>query len=384
MNPVAERAAAWLTTRREEMEKALEDLVNIDSNSFDKTGTDNVAQAIIDLLAKDGIHTQRIPNSTYGDVVRAEISASRGGANAPVLILGHRDTVFAKGTTTTRGFTRDGDMAFGPGVADMKGGLVVNMFALRALKAAGGANFPVVALFTSDEEIGSPSGQGVIQAHAKGARACFNTEPGRASGNVVTGRKGGLTVHVTVKGKAAHSGANHADGASAIGALAAKITAFHALTDYEAGITTNVGVIHGGRTHNTVAPDADCELDVRFITFAQREEVLKKIEAIVAREDVPGTSASMSVHSSFLPLEKEMSAPLFAPYQENAKALGFDVDGEFTGGCADSGFTAALGVPSLCGLGPVGGKAHTDEEWCRLDTLVPRAQALVATIAGLD
>ena len=195
---LADKVLAWLAPRADEMEALLERLVNIDSNSFDKAGTDAVGEAITEVLAADGIAVSRIPNEKFGDVFRADMPGTQQNSHA--LLLGHRDTVFAKGTVTTRGYSREGDLAYGPGVADMKGGLVVNIFALRAIKAVGGLPFPVVALFTSDEEIGSPTGRAQIEKAAEGARAVFNTEPGRVSGNVVTARKGGGSFHIKVTG----------------------------------------------------------------------------------------------------------------------------------------------------------------------------------------
>ena len=381
MNDITADVIAWLAPRFDEMEALLRRLVDIDSNSFDKAGTDEVGDAIIEVLAADGIAVERFPKQGFGDVLRAEVAGRQ--ANSYALMMGHRDTVFKKGTVKTRGYTRDGDMAFGPGVCDMKAGLVANIFALRAIKAAGGLSFPVVALFTADEEIGSPTGQAEIENTARGARAVFNSEPGRVSGNVVTARKGGGSFHITVTGRAAHSGVAHKDGASAIEALARKIVKLHALTNYETGITTNVGVIKGGNTHNTVAPWAEAELDLRFVTLEQHKEIAPVIEKIVRFEDVPGTTADIKPVAMFLPLERKHSEALFTLYKGAAAKVGFPVDGEFTGGCADSGFTAALGVPTLCGLGPVGGKAHTDDEFCKLDTLVPRTQALAAAICAL-
>jgi glutamate carboxypeptidase len=377
----ATRVAAWLAPRFDEMEALLARLVDIDSNSYDKAGVDRVGEAIANVLEADGIAVTRIPDATYGDIFRAEVPGRFGNAHA--LLMGHRDTVFPSGTVLSRPYSRRGDLAFGPGVCDMKSGLVANIFALRAFMAAGGLPFPVVALFTGDEEIGSPSGRRQIEVEAKGARAVFNTEPGRISGNVVTGRKGGCSFHIAVSGRAAHSGVNHKDGASAIEALARKIVKLHALTDYDAGITTNVGVVRGGITYNTVAGSAQAECDMRFDTLAQRSALIAEVERIVAHEEIPGTAATLTLRAGFPPLEEKHAAGLFALYREAARGIGFEVGGEHTGGCADSGFTASLGVPTLCGLGPVGGKAHTDEEFCRLDTLVPRTQALAAAICRL-
>ena len=378
---LADAVIAWLAPRFDEMEALLQRLVNMDSNSFDKAGTDRVGEAIAAELQAGGIEVTRLAKPTYGDVFRAEVPGRAGNAHA--LLLGHRDTVFPKGTPATRPYARVGDLAYGPGVCDMKSGLVVNIFALRALKAVGGLSFPVVALFTGDEEIGSPEGRQEIEAEARGARAVFNTEPGRISGNVVTGRKGGCSFVISVKGRAAHSGVNFADGASAISALARKIVKLDALTDLATGITTNVGVVRGGITYNTVAGAAEAELDLRFVTPAQQPKLMAAISDIIAAEEVPGTTATLVARPGFPPLEEKYAAPLFALYGPTARALGFKVEGEFTGGCADSGFTASLGVPTLCGLGPVGGRAHTDEEFCRLDTLVPRTQALAATLCRL-
>jgi glutamate carboxypeptidase len=377
---LTDKVVAWLAPRADEMEALLHRLVDIDSSSFDKAGTDAVGVAIAELLTSEGIAVSVTPKTKFGDIYRAELP---GRQNGHVLLLGHRDTVFAKGTVLTRPYSRAGDLAYGPGVADMKGGLVANIFTLRALNAVGGLPFPVVALFTADEEIGSLDSRADIEAAAQGARAVLNTEPGRVSGNVVTGRKGGGSFHIQVTGRAAHAGVNHADGASAIEALSRKITKLHALTDYAAGITTNVGLIKGGNNHNTVAPWAEAELDLRVITLEQRAQVVRAIEDIVRAEDVPGTSAELIPHSVRLPMEEKHSAALFALYQTAAAQVGFAAGGEFTGGNADSGFTASMGIPTLCGLGPVGGKVHTDDEFCRLETLLPRTQALAATICAL-
>ncbi|MEE4107023.1 M20 family metallopeptidase [Pseudomonas viridiflava] len=380
MNQAQLNATQWLSGQFDAMEALLQQLVDTESNSYDKAGVDAVGDLLAAQLQADGIGVERIAVEGFGDVLLAELP---GGPGKPVLLLGHRDTVFPKGTTTTRGYTRDEKLAYGPGVADMKGGLVLNCFALKALKRAEPLPFPVQILYTGDEEIGSGSARVHIERHARAARAVLNPEPGRASGNVVSARKGGATLIIEVSGRAAHSGVNHADGASAIEALAHKVIKLHALTDYAAGITTNVGLMSGGTSSNTVAPTATARLDVRFIELRQWDDILTAIQAIVDTEELPGTSARLLEATTFLPMEAQHSTDLLQRYQSVAADLGFSVEGEFTGGCADSGFTASLGIPTLCGLGPVGGKVHTDREYLELDTLVPRGQALVATIVGL-
>ena len=373
-------ALAWLASRRGEMEALLETLVNIDSFSHDKAGNDRVLEALAAFLAGEGVSFERIPIDGFGDALRVTVG---GSGNAHALMMGHRDTVFPSGTVAARPYRKHGDRAYGPGVADMKSGLVLIAFVLKAFAETKSAPYPLVALFTGDEEIGSDTSRPLIEAAAVGARAVLNMEPGRASGNVVSARKGGFWMKIDVTGKAAHAGVNHQAGCSAIEALARKVPRLHALTDYETGITTNVGVIAGGIGHNTVASWASAEFDVRIVEEAQRAPIVAAIEAILAEEEVPGTRATGTMMSHRVPMEARMSAGLLDRYRTAAAALGFSVGGEFTGGCADSGFTAAMGVPTLCGLGPVGEKAHTDEEVCHLETLVPRAQAVAATLVSL-
>jgi glutamate carboxypeptidase len=299
--------------------------------------------------------------------------------------MGHRDTVFPDGEAARRPFSiRDG-IAYGPGVADMKAGLVMNCFVLTAFAQFGGSPAPLVGLFTGDEEIGSPEGRAVIEAEARRARVVFNSEPGRVSGNVVTGRKGGVFMSLRITGKAAHSGANFADGISAIEGLARKVQAIHALTDLQRGITLNVGLIRGGQSVNTVAPWAEGEIDLRYIEPADRDDAMARIDAIVTRSLLPGTQAELTIKGEFLPLTQSTAArKLFELYVSAAADTGFATEGEFTGGCADSGFTAAVGAATLCAVGPVGGKAHSPDEFLRVDSLVPRAQACARAILRLS
>jgi glutamate carboxypeptidase len=317
--------------------------------------------------------------------VDAEGGAAVGNQRRNIVLMGHRDTVFPKGEPERRPFTIQGNRAYGPGVADMKAGLVMNMFVLAAFRQFGGAPGPLVGLFTGDEEIGSPEGRPVIEAEARGARVVFNSEPGRPDNGVVTGRKGGVFMAFDIEGKAAHSGGNFEEGISAIGELAAKITAIHALTDLKRGITLNVGLVQGGQSVNTVAPHAQGQIDLRYVEPADRDEIVARIEQIIAKSFVPGTRAKLTIRGEFLPLtQSPSSARVYELYARSAKESGFVAEARFSGGCADSGFTAAMGAPTICAVGPVGGKAHSPEEYLELDSLVPRALALARAILRLD
>jgi glutamate carboxypeptidase len=356
------------------------ELVSIDSGSYNKSGVDQVEDRLRAWLEEAGISCEMFPNERFGGCLAARLP-SDGGGNRPIVLLGHCDTVFPDGTVAQRPFRIDGNQASGPGVADMKAGLVMNSFVLDALRRFG-VPCPMTGLYTADEEIASPSSRPVIEAEAKGARAVFNAEPGRPSGNLVSRRKGAAFIELEVTGRAAHSGSAHAQGVSAIEAMARKIQRLHKLTDYDLGTTVNVGLIQGGQSVNTVAPRATAGIDVRFPTLNIMEKILGEVREICTCCELPGSESRILREGNFLPLEQDQaSRELLDLYTRSAAGLGIaGVSGEATGGSADSGFTAALGAPTLCGTGPVGGNAHTDDEWCRIDTMVPRAQALALTI----
>ena len=376
---------AWLATQRGAMTDLLRHMVDTDSGSYDKPGIDAVGALVRAFLDGHGIPVEVLPQPRHGDCLRATVPGPAGTNSGNVILMGHRDTVFPEGEAARRPFTIEGNLAYGPGVADMKAGLVMNCFVLAAFAQFGGSPAPLVGLFTGDEEIGSPEGRAVIEAEARTARAVFNSEPGRTSGNVVTGRKGGVFMAMRITGKAAHSGGNFSAGISAIEELARKVQALHALTDLDRGTTVNVGLVRGGQSVNTVAPWAEGEIDLRYVLPADRDDAMAQVEAIIARSHVPGTRAELHIKGEFAPLTQSPAAKrLFDLYVDSAASTGFTTAGEFTGGCADSGFTAGMGAATICAVGPVGGKAHTPEEFLDLDSLVPRAQACARAILGLE
>ena len=381
----------WLATQQQAMVDELQAMVNTDGGSYDKAGVDAVGAIVRNFCESHGLNVETVRGEKHGDCLRAILphegapSRTRGNHAANIVLMGHRDTVFPKGEPERRPFTIKEGRAYGPGVSDMKSGLVMNMFVLAAFKKFGGAPGPMVGLFTGDEEIGSPEGRVVIEEEARGARVVFNSEPGRPSGGVVTGRKGGVFSIFEIEGKAAHSGGNFQAGISAIGELAHKIVAIHALTDLERGITLNVGLVSGGQSVNTVAPSAVGQIDLRYVSSADRDEIVARLHEIVAHSYVPGTRAKLTIKGEFLPLTQDEAAKkLFTLYQGAASASGLEVKGEFSGGCADSGFTAAQGAPTICAVGPVGGLAHSPEEYLEIASLIPRAQSLARSVLRLE
>src|SRR5271168_3112657 len=326
--------AAWLATQQDAMVALLREMVDIDSGSYNKPGIDAVGAVVHRFLVGQGITVETIVQQKHGDCLRAAVpwDGPQGNAGGNIVLMGHRDTVFPDGEASRRPFTITDSIAYGPGVADMKAGLTMNCFVLAAFARFGGAPAPLVGLFTGDEEIGSPEGRPVIENEARRARVVFNSEPGRVSGNVVTGRKGGVFMSFRTTGKAAHSGANFSDGISAIEELARKVQAIHALTDLGRGITLNVGLISGGQSVNTVAPWAEGQIDLRYVNPADRDDAMARIAAIIERSYVPGTKAELTIRGEFLPLVQTPTAKrLFEIYVQAAADTGFETDGEFTG-----------------------------------------------------
>lgn len=376
------RLLDWLGGQQQAMQDLLHRIVDIDSGSRDEAGILAVAQALRERLEAAGVAVRFEDVPGYGVLLHADVVGPDGDGpaeGAPIYLMGHMDTVFPAGTVARRPFRVEEGRAYGPGVADMKSGLVLNVFVAEAFARCGGLKAPLKLFFSCDEEIGSPATRQTIMDTVRGARAVFNAEPGRVSGNLVTSRKGSMAVEFEVQGVAAHAGINHAAGASALEAMARKLLALHALTDPATGTTTNVGVLQGGIVPNMVAPHAKAELDVRYTAQTDPDALMERIRAIVEEESVPRTQGRVTAVRRTLPMAPTPDA-LLQLYRRGAQSLGFDVQGEFTGGAADSGLTASVGVHTLCATGPVGGHPHTEREYCELATFVPRAQAVALAI----
>lgn len=368
-----DRAIEWLRKQQDEMESLLRELVEISSWTNDKSGVE-AAGAV--LRAAVPLECTVVRSEVYGDhlVFHGARPASDGG----VMLVGHMDTVFPR--EVFAGFRYDGAVARGPGVVDMKGGLVVVTFALRALAHVGWLDaLPLSFVVVSDEEVGSPDSAPHLRALSVGARCALCFEAGRPGDAIITRRKGTGSATVIAYGRAAHAGNAHREGANAIWSLARFVDRAQSLTDYDRGVTVNVGKIRGGVGKNTVPDRAEAEMDLRFATERDAVALRMALEAIAQETAVPGTRVEIVWGPGRPPLERtgasERLCKLYGSCQREA-GLG---DGEMplVGGGSDAATTASVGVPTIDGLGPRGGGYHTLDEHVELATLVPKAEALV-------
>ncbi|WP_342358926.1 M20 family metallopeptidase [Terrarubrum flagellatum] len=392
LNESESAVTAWLATQKQAMIDLVADLVNADSGSYDKTGVDKAGEVLTGFFKKQGFEIEIVPSAEYGDAIKATLPHPASNDQRPIVLMGHRDTVFPVGEPRRRPFQIVEGHGRGPGVADMKAGLVLNAFVAAAMARIENRPGPIMLLVTSDEEIASPSSRPVIEQVARDARCVFNSEPSRTpemgqrftqgrKQMITQGRKGGVFMRFEVTGKAAHSGAAYERGISAILDLSKKVPLLHELTDLKEGITVNVGLIGGGQTVNTVAPSAWGEIDLRYVRTEQRDRLVARIKEIVETPMVAGASGKFIIKGEFLPLEQSAEArSMLEVYQGAAAEFGFEVGAQFSGGCADSGFTAAQGCPTLCSVGPIGGAGHTPDEFLEIDSLVPCAQALALAV----
>lgn len=381
-----DRVKALLVSREEAMLALIERLVL--QNSF----TDNAAggDAVADMLAGElgsieGVSVRRVPSEHFAAHLVASTAAADASPEGCIAIVGHLDTVFPPGVF--EGYRREGDVARGPGVLDMKGGLVVAIEALRALAAASAlAALPVRFVIVSDEEIGSPEGRPLIQREVAGARAALVLEAGRKGDAIITARKGTAGVRVVASGRAAHAGSAHQSGSNAIWALARFIDRAQGLTDYGRGLTVNVGKVSGGQGKNTVPDHAEALLDFRFERVADGEAMMRSLASAAseAAAGVPGTSIAIEGGIARTPLERtEASVALYREYGACARAAGLgDAEAPLIGGGSDASSTAAIGIPSIDGLGPRGSGFHTKDELIEVSSLVPKAEALARFLLG--
>jgi glutamate carboxypeptidase len=356
--------------------------VEVNSYTENVEGVNAVGALLDQAFALPSLEARIVPSARFG-AHRFWRTAAPG---APILLVGHHDTVFPPGHF--EGWREDGNgRAVGPGALDMKGGLAIVRAALAALDEVGVlARLPVVVASVADEEVGSVDSRPHLEQAGRGAACALVFESGRVNDSVVTRRRGVGSARVSATGKAAHAGNAHQEGVNAIWAIARFVDAAQRLTDYGRGLTVNVGQVKGGTSKNTVPEHAECALDLRFETVADATALMTGLERALAEATaaVPGVRLALEGGPNRLPMERSAaSGRLYDEYAACARAAGLGADEMgIVGGGSDANTLSALGVPSIDALGPRGAGFHTTHEYVELASFVPKAEALVRFLWG--
>ena len=374
---------AYIDDHKAQMMDLWQDLVNQDSPASYREGVDLVAKRVFKELEEAGASTR------WDEEGKALIAEIPGDSRAPVLLLGHMDTVFPVGEAARRPFTVEGSRVTGPGALDMKGGVAVMLSALKALHSAGFSGRPLKVILVSDEEIAHNGSKATVmlQRDARGCAACFNCETGYEDNSLVIGRKGGVVFKAAVHGIAAHAGNNPRQGRSAIWEMAKKIDDIQNMTDWDKGITFNVGTIKGGTVSNAIPDYCEVEGDIRFqdpdISPLVKEELLK----VLNHTYIEGTKTELLLyHEGMLPMKMtEENRKLFEFVKKTGEENGIPVsEGKLVGGGSDSGYVVYAGVPTVCAMGVKGRFNHTRDEYALKDSLFERAKLLGAVILKMN
>ena len=373
----------------------LERMCNIDCGSYTPAGVNQIGALVAAELTSMGAAVERRPDPSgrYGDTVIGTFTGAPG-AGPRVLLIGHMDTVFSEGTVAKRPFASDGTIARGAGVSDMKAGLLAGLRAVGALRAlvdgggSGGAPLPferLTFIANPDEEIGSPSSTPHIREAAASADACFVLECARENGDFVSARKGIADIRLTINGRAAHAGVDPAKGRSAIVAGAELVREINALNGRWPEVTTNVGVFNAGTRPNIVCDKAELEVDVRAMAAGHLAAAIAAINELAASPAVPDVSIDVETMAGWAPMEKlERSGRLADHVIALAARLGFQTTDVSTGGASDANTTSGMGVPSIDGLGPIGGMDHSPEEYLEVSSIVPRTTLVAALLLEMS
>lgn len=372
--------STYVRDRSETLFAYLKELVLTQSGSLNKAGVDRVGQLIGGYLSDLPLSIETVKQDSAGNHLVARTKPAAAGRKG-ILLVGHMDTVFGE-DTQFNWYRQDSQHCYGPGVIDMKGGLVVGIAALEALHHNGILeDLPITLIFNSDEEIGSITSRDLIQQHAGNNLCAFVMECAGPNGEVVTGRKGNLSATLDVHGEAGHAAFAAKDKASAILALARMIVAIEALNEPGRGVTTNVGVITGGTAPNTVAEHASARIDARFTAASDYSRVCRELQTIAAATPVAGVDARLTIRTSRPPMPAtEQNKGLFKVVRDTARLLGMTIAEELRQGVSDANTIAQAGIPVLDGLGPAGARDHSDKEYMVAQSLIDRTILLAAAI----
>lgn len=386
MNPYMSAINRYIDAHRSEMLEFWKNLVNLQAYSKETEQVNRVICFLKDTFEAEGLDCRLVDSQGNSDVLIAVDGPERPGK--PVVLGGHVDTVFPKGTFPDNPFRIENGKAYGPGVIDMKGGIAIMLYAVKALRDLGYRERPIKILLCGDEEIahaGSISEQ-IIMREARGALCAFNLEIGRSDNCLSTGRKGGIDCHVTVHGVASHVGNDFLTGRNAIEEMAHKILRLQQLTEYEKGVVVSVNVIRGGTVSNAIPDRCTAELDIRFNKVSDLEPIRRRILEVCQKTYIEGTRTEVDFISSIPAFEEtEENLNLLRFISETAVKNGFAPLGRtFLGGNSDASYLALANVPTVCSFGVKGTGAHTTDECADVESLFERTRLIAATIMELQ
>lgn len=354
-------------------------LVGVDCGTHNKIGVDQVGRWVADRMREWGWKVEHHRQEVVGDCWSGSLN---GNGKARLILVTHLDTVYENGIAAKCPMARNGNKLIGPGVSDMKSGLLSAMWALRALQLQGYRDFEEIMLYcNSDEETGSVHGSEMLMSVASRCHAAFVLEAGRLNGDIVSSRKGIAVYTLRVHGCAAHSGIEFEKGTNAIVELAHQILSAASLNGMEPGVTVNVGTVAGGTKWNVVPDYAEAVLEVRATSCGQLQACDQQLHRMTETVTVPGTRAEIDGRIWPAMPKSDGAALLVRLAQAAGEDVGIPInDNEsIVGGVSDANYVAATGVPVIDGLGPIGGGDHSPDEFVLLDTIVPRT----AMLAGL-
>ena len=362
------------------MLETLEAFVCAESPSTEKTTADACAELIAAEWQKRAVEVEMLPQKHRGAHLRITRAPSGGKARGQLLVLGHYDTVYAGGSLANMPYRERGGRVYGPGVFDMKAGIVQALFALDAIERSGeGLAKRLVFLWTSDEEIGSASSRKLLEAEAQRSDAVFVVEPSLGpKGLLKTARKGVGEAEIVVRGKSSHAGLAPEKGVNAIHELALQIARAREWNDLPRGISVNAGIMQGGTRTNVVPDSARAVLDLRALRAADMRRIEEKLRRL--KPILRGAKIDVTGGFSRAPMERKHSAALFERARFLGKEMGMQIGEGTAGGGSDGNFTAALGIPTLDGLGAVGDGAHSPGEYIVARTMPERAALLAALL----
>ena len=381
---IKENAWAAIDADHENMLELWKELVNAECGNADKAGVDAVADKLETILQGLGFKTKQVQFEKAGNMLIGEL----GDMTKPcILLIGHMDTVFKKGTTSERPFKIVDGKAYGPGCLDMKGGIVIFLSALKALLAQGYNEHPIKVILAGDEESGHANSNAadVFMEESKGAFAAFNFETGFEDGSLVTERKGVWQFALEAYGRSAHVGNDPENGRSAIMEICHKAIDINALTNWETGCTFNVGIIEGGTVANAVPDYAKIKCDMRYNDFKYIAEMKKKVLEIADKQYVPDTKTVFTNLTEFRNMQQVAGTQtLFELVRAAAVEMGLPAPKpKAVGGGSDSAYTTAVDVQTICAMGVQGARNHTPEEYAVVSTLFERAKLLITVLTKI-